>query len=164
MPLFGIIWIAIFVYCFCSGLKSKSKGRTTARSNRVGSSPYSSGSSSNVTGHLCEDASNHRDNGDYVGNSTARAAGHLCEDAENHQREELNAAEVLNDMQEGYISYSFQNASLNRAKNSHYTGQRISQEQYSKKLEELESLLKSGMISRDEFNEKKLEYSMWVER
>ena len=163
MPIFIILWV-VFIVLFVSNSKKAPKRNGTAYRGGNASSPYTSAASTVARDHLCEDASDHRDDGSYLGSSSARAAGHLCDDAEQHQREEADAADTLNDMQEGYTTYSSSQRGISSSgKSTHYSGQRISRDRYESKLAELESLLVAGMITKDEFNEKKREYSQWVE-
>ncbi len=74
--------------------------------------------------------------------------GHLCDD-EQHNGSERAYEETLNDLEEGYNSYSGVPESV---------GMYLSPEQLGKKYNELRALLKAGVIGEEEYNEKLREY------
>ncbi|MEG0750418.1 MAG: SHOCT domain-containing protein [Oscillospiraceae bacterium] len=92
-------------------------------------------------------------------------AGHLCDDA-GHESEDANSALALSDMQDGYSTFSTTDSGRQQAASyaarHDYIYKRIekmSPEDFSKKMDELGSLLDSGMIGREEYNAKRHEYA-----
>ena len=86
--------------------------------------------------------------------------GHICESASEHSASERSAADTLDEMEAGYRAYSY-SAAENSAHES-YVYKRIKKmtpEEYRKKLEELDSLLEAGMMTREEHTAKKREYA-----
>ena len=86
--------------------------------------------------------------------------GHICESPSEHTASERSAASTLDEMESGYRAYSY-SAAENSAHES-YVYKRIKKmtpEEYRKKLEELDSLLEAGMMTREEHTAKKREYA-----
>lgn len=86
-------------------------------------------------------------------------AGHLCEDGEHGPGSARSAAEALDEMESGYQAFS--QTAAGQAAHESYVYKRIkkmTREEFEKKLEELDSLMDAGMITRAEYAEKRREY------
>lgn len=86
--------------------------------------------------------------------------GHICESPAEHASSERSAASTLDEMESGYRAYSYTAAETSAHESYVYKRiRKMTPEEYRKKLEELDSLLEAGMMTREEFNLKRREYA-----